>query len=48
VREVIKGMDRDKAPARMGSLQLSIKIVGKWLRGTSWRSSLTFILKVNL
>ena len=47
VREVIKGMDRDKAPDPDGFSMAFFRIVGRWLREISWRSLRNFMLEVN-
>jgi hypothetical protein len=48
VWEVIKGMDRDKAPGPDGfTLAFFFRIVGVWSRGISWRSLRSFMLEVN-
>jgi hypothetical protein len=46
-REVINGMDRDKAPSPDGFSMAFFRIVGRWLREISWRFLRNFMLEVN-
>jgi hypothetical protein len=47
VKEVIKGMDRDKAPGPDGFSMPSFKIVGRWLKEILWRYLRNFTHEVN-
>ena len=48
VREVLKGLDRDKAPNPNGFTLAFSRIVVRWLRETLWWSLKNFMIKVNL
>ena len=47
VLEVVKGMHRDKAPGRMGSLWLFSKTAGMCSKLTLWESFQIFTIAVN-